>query len=223
MSRRRLLSFPALVLAAVALGAALRVGAPVGATAAPAETSEPTFEIINNGDRSPAPKTPLARAVVGFYRSVIGGDFERAHALSLEGRWTGGERSRLVGIEGRSAFVSALDDEIGPEGLHVGIARLAVDWTAPLPLSGSAHARAPELRTLRLLPRGTRVEALAEAHVSGRLVGNCSIGTFERTSLAAKIDGHWQVLLPGRRERRDAHFEEWFLPRNRSSGPERVA
>lgn len=214
LGRRRLLSFPVVLLAGIALGAALRVGTTVGATA---EASEPTFEIINSGDRSPAPKTPLARAVVGFYRSVIGGDFARAHALSLEGRWADSPGSRLVGIESRGAFVSALDDEIGREGLRVGIARLAVDWTAPLRPSSPARASDPELRSLRFLPRGARVEALAEAHVSGRLVGNCSIGTFERTTLVARIDGRWKVLLPGRQGRNAAHFEEWFLQRDRAA------
>jgi hypothetical protein len=217
-ARRSHMSFLFIFVVVFLAGAAFRVGPQLmSASHAQASTSvasTPSYVVINNGDQSPVPKNAAARDVVGFYRTVINGDFDRAYGLSLENRWHAGPGGSptVVGTQPRDLFVGALDDEIGSEGLPVGIVRLAVDWERPLRLGPAAVRSFPELLALRFLPRGTRVGSPYEAHISGRLVGNCAISGFARTDIAVKINGSWKVLLPGRPHPSDPHFEEWFLP-----------
>jgi len=209
-------SFFSIFVAAFLVGAAFRVGPQVVSAShvAASSASTPTYEVINNGDESPQPRDALARAAVSFYRAVINGSFNRAYDLSVENHWADPPQRapRVVGTQPRSHFVAALNDEIGSEGLPVGIVRLAVDWERPLHQTRAATAAYPELQVLHFLPPGTRVGSPYEAHVSGRLVGNCQIAGFARTDLAVQINGQWKLLLPGRQRPGDPHFEEWFLP-----------
>lgn len=209
-------SFYALFAAAFIIGAALRLGPQVVSATHPqaSSASAPTYEVINNGDESPAPQDAAARAVVGFYRGVINGDFDTSYGTSLENRWqdTPGSAPRVTGLQTHRSFTAALNEEVGSEGMPVGIMRLAVDWERPFHPSATAVRDYPELLTLRFLPHGTRVSAIRLAHVSGHLVGNCQIAGFARTDVVAQVNGRWKVLLPGRKRAGDPHFEEWFLP-----------
>lgn len=215
--RRSPPSFASVCAVVFLLGAVLRIGPQVAAAGHSQTTADaastPSYVVINNGDESPRPQNALERNVVGFYRAVINGDFGRAYGLSLENRWKLlAGRPAVVGTQPRDLFVAALNDEIGSQGLPVGIVRLAVDWERPLRLTAAALAAYPELRALRFLPPGTRVGPPYEAHVSGKLVGNCQIAGFVRTDVAVEVAGQWKVLLPGRQRAGDPHFEEWFLP-----------
>lgn len=158
------------------------------------------------------PTDPVARAAVTFYRSVIQGRFDRAYDLSVEPRWVG---PRLSGLTSRWDFVNSLREEIGPDGLPVGIAALTVDWERPFTAAPTVSSDVPELAALHLLPRVSR---LALAHVSGQLVGNCAIGAFSRTDVLGEVGGEWKVLLPGRAAAAGPHFENWFLPRSGALG-----
>jgi hypothetical protein len=218
-------SFFSLFIAAFLIGAMFRIGPQVSASpiagfaaghsrnSANAAAS-PDYVVINNGDESPVPQNALARDVVSFYRAVINGEFARAYGLSVENHWQSraSHESAVVSTQPRSLFIAALNDEIGSEGLPVGIVRLAVDWERPLLLTRASVSTYPELLALRFLPRGTQVGSAYLAHVSGKLVGNCQIAGFSRTDAAVQINGQWKVLLPGRRMAGDPHFEEWFLP-----------
>lgn len=220
--RHRRPSFLSLFAAAFLVGAMFRIGPHVAASAttgpvaarSAADASSPDYVVINNGDESPVPQNALARDVVGFYRAVINGEFAHAYSLSVENHWASraGQTPAVVSTQPRDLFIAALNDEIGSEGLPVGIVRLAVDWERPLRITTATITTYPELAALRFLPRGTKIGAPYLAHISGRLVGNCQIAGFSRTDAAVEINGQWKVLLPGRRRTSDPHFEEWFLP-----------
>ena len=206
-------SFFVIFVAAFLLGAAFRVEPQAVAAMhgqAPSEVaSSSDYVVIDNGDHSPKPQNAMAGTVVDFYRAVINAEFAHAYDLSMENRWG---TTSVVGLQPRAPFVAALNDEIGSEGLPVGIVRLAVDWERPLHIGANTMQTYPELQTLRFVSAGTRISSPQLAHVSGRLVGNCAISGFARTDVVVQINGQWKVLLPGRRHPNDPHFEEWFLP-----------
>jgi hypothetical protein len=215
-SRRRFLVF---FLAALAAGAVLRIEPYVGSSATRSGDGPSPQYVVIGREREPRVGDPAARAAIGFYRAVIRGNYERAYSLSVENVWeVSSGRSRVRGLAPESRFVRALEDEIGGDGLPVGIARLDVAWTRRVERPARDDAAAPELLALRFLPAAAAVGPLYEARVRGKLVGNCAISDFARTALLARVDGEWKVLLPGRRRAGDRHWEEWFLPRGDERG-----
>jgi hypothetical protein len=207
--------FPAVFVTVFLFGGVLRVAPQAWASMHPsAPAAVPQYMVIDSGDESPAPQNARARVVVDFYRAVINGDFDQAFDLSRENRWVDrpGQPARVVGLTSRATFVNALDGEIGSEGLPAGIVRLAVDWERPLSRATTPSQDGPELQALQDLPSGTRIGAVYQEHITGKLVGACSIGTFSRTDIVARLNGAWRLLLPGQVRPQDPHFEVWFLP-----------
>jgi hypothetical protein len=188
-------TFTVLAVAAVAVGAGVRVAGHV------------EYAVVGADRQQALPAGGPQRAVVAFYQSVIHGRYEQAQALSLEPRWRAARSGgvRADGLQGGRAFVAALDDEIGTEGMRVGIARFAVGRTQAAPQD------APERAALGELPTGAHVGDVVSIPVSGRLVGMCEISRIGHRAVAAQVDGRWLVLLPGRRHPNDPHFERWFL------------
>jgi hypothetical protein len=197
-------TFTGAAVAVVAVGAAVRLAG--GGTEARA-SGDAEYAVVGADRPQALPPGGPQRAVVAFYESVIHGRYAQAHALSLEPRWSAarGGTLRADGLQGGGAFVAALDDEIGTEGMRVGVARFAVGRTRP------AAQDAPERVALAELPAGARVGNVVSIAVSGRLVGMCEISRISHRAVAAQVDGRWRVLLPGRRRPNAPHFERWFL------------
>ncbi|MGI8563196.1 MAG: hypothetical protein ACR2MZ_06500 [Candidatus Dormibacter sp.] len=212
MNRLRAPLIAIVVVAGLTLGGALRVVPHLASPAGAAGGVGSQTVTYLDAPKLTTPTDPVARATVTFYRSVIQGQFDRAYDLSVELRQTGSEAG---GLTSRQDFVASLRQEIGPDGLPVGIAALKVDWERPFSPASVATKEVPELAALRWLPGQSR---LMLARVSGQLVGNCAIGTFFRTDVLAEVGGRWKVLLPGRAATSAAHFETWFLPRSGALG-----
>jgi hypothetical protein len=190
---------------ALAVGALIRV-APGGESARAKTTSSAEIDATHE---QALPAGGPQRAVVEFYRSVIRGRYSAAFALSVEPRWrpdTSGDPV-VAGLQSRRAFVRALDDEIGPEGMRVGVARMTVGRPRGL----GAATGVPALRALAEASPGARVRAAVAVHISGHLVGMCEISGFSHDAVAARVTGRWKVLLPGRRRANEPHFERWFI------------
>jgi hypothetical protein len=190
----------ALALAAVVAGGAVRLTAGGADTASAA--NEADYAVIGAEPEQPLPRSGPERAVVEFYRSVIHGQYRRAHELSFEPVWRGGGRPVPVGLQSSDGFVRAMDDEIGPGGMRVGVARFAVG--KPRVLTGNAG------ELVALDEAGVPKTDVVSVPVSGQLVGMCEISKFAHRAVAAKVDGSWRVLLPGRKQPNEPHFEKWF-------------
>jgi len=194
---KTLSNFPTLILTALVAGTGVRVLADSVGVPPTASTR-----------LSASVPGPGAQAVEKFYRAVIVGDYATASGYSREvAAETPAGAVRTVTA---AQFVAQLREELGPNGLNVGISKLHASSLTPVTRAAAFNTREGHI----VKSSSDRVAQVYVATVEGKLVGRCAIGDFTRDVLVARWeDGTWTILLEGRRSATAPHFETWFLTR----------
>ncbi len=189
---------PALVLAALAAGALVRVlgGSPL-LLADLATEARP-------GPRPPE-GTPES-AVYAFYESLAKGDFAKAWELSLEPVWASAPTASyadevpaspaLVGWTGKEDFVRRCGED-----LSSGFRLKSIEAKAE-PGRPKAQAQA--------LAAALRAAPLHEVKASGQLLGACLIYHWDKDLVVAEIGGAYKVVLPGTKAAKSLFHQAWF-------------
>jgi hypothetical protein len=192
---------PALLLAALAAGALLRAGS--GTTLVSSNlVFSAGLPAALPGNRTPE---DTARS---FYLLLDRGEYEKAWDLALEPDWNGGTRvplrrpleasGPLSGWTPRQAFVERLTDELGAGGYWLKLNEVEAS-AAPgeAPLEPDVRQR---LGTQRLTP----------VHVTGTLLGACTLFHWEKDLPVVQTGKGYKVLLPGTKAAGEQYYQAWF-------------
>lgn len=207
---RRDTRFWAICLAVFVLGAGLRVGA--GATGLPWSPARARGqpEVTAANRELPA---EAAQQVLEFYRAVDKGRYADAYALALENHWQKGETLQVDRLVQEDEFVSALENELGANGMALNIIAIQAVTQTLVSRQELDAARYPELKALDVLPGRTEAVQLGRVQLAGTLLGRCSRWDWTRDILVAELpDLGWRLLLPGVRKAHGLHSPDWFLP-----------
>jgi hypothetical protein len=192
---------PALLLTALAAGALLRAGS--GA----ALVSSNLVYAAALPAALPGTRTPQDTAS-SFYLLLDRGEYEEAWDLALEPDWNLGIRvplrrsleasGPLSGWTAKQTFVERLTDELGAGGywLKLNSVESAVA-TGDLALQPEVRQR---LGTQRLIP----------VHVTGTLLGACTLFRWEKDLPVVQTGRGYKVLLPGTKAAGEQYYQAWF-------------
>jgi hypothetical protein len=192
---------PALLLAALAAGVFLRAGSGT------ALLSSNLVYAAGLPATLPGTRTPEDTAR-SFYLLLDRGEYAKAWDLALEPDWNGGirvpYRSALVpsgslsGWTGKPAFVERLTDELGAGGY----------W---LRLNGVEATENPSGAPLEPVVRERLgAQLVTPVHVTGSLLGACTIFHWEKDLPVVRIGKGYKVLLPGTKAANEQYYQAWF-------------
>ena len=192
---------PALLLSALAAGALLRAGSGTALV-----SSNLTYAAALPASL-PGTRTPEDTAS-SFYMLLDRGENEKAWDLALEPDWNIGIRvplrrsleasGPLSGWTAKQTFVERLTDELGAGGYW-----LKLNSVESAAATGQI-ALEPEVRQ-RL---GT--QSLTPVHVTGTLLGACTIFRCEKDLPVVQTAKGYKVLLPGTKAAGEQYYQAWF-------------